>query len=160
MKVTIRPLKDGDEKVSYKWRNDPEIWLMTGSRPNIEVTEQVEYEWLQKVLTQKDSLRYAICVGDKNEYVGNVQITNITEESGEFHIFIGNKYYWGKGVGATATRLMIDEGFKKGLKQIYLYVRLDNVAAIKVYEKCGMSVISQDGEQLKMIAENDKESKQ
>ena len=37
-KVLIRPLEVSDALTSYKWRNDPEIWKYTGSRPDMEIT--------------------------------------------------------------------------------------------------------------------------
>lgn len=91
MKIIIRELEVDDAKISWKWRNDPEVWRLTGRKWNNHVTYEIEKEWIKKVKEEKNSLRFAICVGEENEYVGNVQLTNIEEESAIFHIFIGNK---------------------------------------------------------------------
>lgn len=48
--VYIRPLELKDALVSYKWRNNPRIWRLTGSRPNTFVTPEIETEWLKHVL--------------------------------------------------------------------------------------------------------------
>lgn len=142
-KVLIRPLEQHDYIVSWRWRNDEEIWEHTGKRPNMPITAETEKEWIQKVLKQKNSRRFAITVEDK--YVGNIQLTNITSETAEFHIFIGDKDYWGKSVGFSATQQIIR--FAKNtlkLKQIYLYVKNNNKRAIKLYQKCGFVQVSDE----------------
>lgn len=147
-KVLIRPLKEEDAFISYKWRNDPDIWLFTGNKPNVLVTPKIEIEWIKKAIKEKDSARFAITVDD--EYIGNIQITNITSsEQGEYHIFIGEKKYWGKGIGTLATYQIIryaKEILK--LKLLYLYVNPLNIGAIRLYEKCGFKKIS---DEIKMI---------
>ena len=146
-KILIRPLEHNDSEISWKWRNDEEVWKYTGSRPNISVTPEIEREWINKVLNQTSSRRFAITVDDK--YVGNIQLTNITSENAEYHIFIGDKDYWGKGIGLSATQQIIR--FAKNvlkLKQIYLYVKKENENAVKLYQRCGFVQVSND---IKMI---------
>ena len=87
MKILIRPLKIEDAEISFKWRNDPEIWKYTGSRPTTEITKEIEFNWLKKSLKDQTKARFAILADDV--YVGNVQLTDIIlNESAEFHIFI------------------------------------------------------------------------
>jgi RimJ/RimL family protein N-acetyltransferase/glycosyltransferase involved in cell wall biosynthesis len=146
-KILIRPLEQNDSEISWKWRNDEEVWKYTGSRPNISVTPEIERDWINKVLNQTNSRRFAITVDDK--YVGNIQLTNITSENAEYHIFIGDKDYWGKGIGFSATQQIIR--FAKNvlkLKQVYLYVQKDNENAVKLYQRCGFVQVSND---IKMI---------
>jgi RimJ/RimL family protein N-acetyltransferase len=152
MEVTIRPLKENDAKISYLWRNDAEIWKYTGSKPTQPITYEIEKEWIQKVLKREDEIRFAICVGDNNEYVGNVQLTNITKTDAEFHIFVGNKKFHNKGIGTKATDLILNYSHKVlQLKTVYLFVNKENVTAIKSYKKCGFYEIERNKEQLKLI---------
>ena len=152
-KIFIRPLEEKDAVISWKWRNDPDVWKFTGSRPNIIVTPEIEIDWIQNVLSKLNSKRFAIIV-DK-VYVGNIQLTNITELDAEYHIFIGDKSYWGKGIATKATDLLIDYAFTKlKLKLIYLFVKSDNIAAVKVYEKNGFSVKEKIDNSFKMIIKN------
>ena len=146
-KILIRPLEHNDSEISWKWRNDEEVWKYTGSRPNISVTPEIEREWFNKVLNQTSSRRFAITVDDK--YVGNIQLTNITSENAEYHIFIGEKDYWGKGIGLSATQQIIRFAkYVLKLKQIYLYVKKENENAVKLYQRCGFVQVSND---IKMI---------
>lgn len=149
-KIVIRPLQHNDHRTSWRWRNDPAIWEYTGSRPDVLVDEETERTWIEQVLAQTDSMRYAICDATTDEYIGNVQITHIKDGSGEFHIFIGNKDYWGKGVGSQATMLMLQEAFAAGLLMIYLYVHPQNKPAIAIYERCGFVTTYADDSSIRM----------
>ena len=138
MDIYIRPLKKEDALTSFRWRNNPDIWKFTGSKPDKIITPEIELKWIQKVLKEEDSKRFAICLKENNKYIGNIQLTNIRNQTAEFHIFIGEQEFWGKGIGTKATKLILKYGFEKlNLKQIYLYVSPKNIAAIKSYEKCG-----------------------
>lgn len=142
--VLIRPLVESDALLSWKWRNDSELWQFTGTRPDQFITFQIEKEWIEKVLSDNTSRRFAILADD--EYVGNIQLTNIEEnKTAEYHIFIGNKNYWGKGIASLATKQIIRYATKVlHLEELYLRVNPDNVAAIKVYEKCNFKKINED----------------
>ena len=151
MDVTIRSLVQNDAKISYLWRCDPEIWKYTGFKPMRPITYEIEKEWIKKVLKRKDEIRFAICVGNKNEYVGNVQLTNITETCAQFHIFVGKKELHNKGIGAKATNLILNYSKKiLKLKMVYLFVNKNNIAAIKSYKKCGFCEIEKYRKQLKL----------
>ena len=154
MDVIIRKLTLNDANVSWKWRNDPEVWRLTGREWNNIVTEEIEKEWIRKVLKDKSSIRFAICVGKNEEYIGNVQLTDLKEETAIFHIFIGDKAYWGKGIGFYATKLIIEYAKDKlKLKKIYLTVKKNNIAAIKTYIKNGFSIYLEKDDKYEMICE-------
>lgn len=140
-KILIRPLEQNDSEVSWKWRNDEEVWKYTGSRPNISVTPEIEREWINKVLNQTNSRRFAI-IAD-GIYIGNIQLTNVTEIDAEYHIFIGDKKFWGKGIANLATQKILTFAVKElKLKCVYLFVNPNNSVAIKLYEKIGFKKVS------------------
>ena len=143
-KVLIRPLRFEDAFISWKWRNDPKVWEHTGSKPNILVTEEIEKQWILEKLEERNSVRFAIEVDDI--YVGNIQLTNIIEKkTAEYHIFIGDKSYWGKGVATLATAQIIRFAKTvKNLQSLYLSVKPENNAAIRVYEKSGFIKVNDD----------------
>ena len=138
MKVTLRPLVESDALISWAWRNDPSLWIYTGSSPERSITHEDELNWIRAVLLRKNESRFAICVGDVEQYVGNVKLTNITLLDSEFHIFIGDKSMHGLGVGYMATTLLLKHAKSiMRLAEVYLYVHKKNLPAIKIYEKCG-----------------------
>ena len=148
--IYIRSLKREDALTSYKWRNNPLIWELTGSKPDIEITKEIELSWIDKILKRKNEKRFAICIEKTNQYIGNVQLTNIQNKKAEFHIFIGETKFWGKNIATIATNKVLnfaDNDLK--LKEVYLWVKKENIAAIRVYEKCGFIGSEEEG-RLKM----------
>ena len=122
-----------------------------GSRPDREITPAIETTWLEEVLKRTNEKRCAICIESDDRYVGNVQLTHIESSEAEFHIFIGDTDYWGKGICKLATREMVEIGFDHlNLDSIYLNVRLDNIAAFKAYESVGFVEESVADDFLKM----------
>ena len=151
MDLILRKLKEEDAKKSYLWRLDDEIWKFTISRPPKKITYEIEKKWIQTVLRKNDERRFAICVGEKMEYIGNVQLTNIDKSSAEFHIFIGKKENHNIGLGTKATKLILDYATKElKLNIIYLYVNKNNIAAIKSYKKCGFYEVEKNEKIIKL----------
>lgn len=143
-KVLIRPLRIEDAKTSFGWRNNPAIWKYTGNKPDIYITEEIETRWLQEKLLDKNSVRFAVLVDDI--YVGNIQLTNIIEkQSAEFHIFIGETDFWGKGFAQSASLQLIRYAKSiLNIKEIYLFVKPENVFAIRAYEKVGFEKVTDE----------------
>lgn len=139
--IYIRPLELADASTSYKWRNDSQIWTYTDFKPSSYITEEVEKAWLREKLAQADERRFAICVEGLDTYIGNIQLLKITNQCAELHLFIGNRLYWGKGVGYQATLLTVKYGFEKlYLDNIYLDVHPANIPALALYEKAGFEI--------------------
>ncbi len=148
--VYIRPLNVDDALTSYIWRNDSEVWLHTGSKPDKVITPEIEKNWIQNILKDNTCKRFAI-IADNN-YIGNIQLTKITEVDAEYHIFIGNKDWWGKKVSHLATFQLLN--FAKEhlrLKKIYLSVRKQNLFAIKTYLKSSFKIITENEEWINMV---------
>lgn len=136
--VYIRPLVLSDAQISFRWRNNPEVWEFTGSRPNKYITPEIETEWLKNTFQRDNERRFAICLKRNDQYIGNVQLTDIFNNKAQFHIFIGEPDFWGKGIATQATNLIIHYGFSElGLDEIYLEVNAANLSAIAVYKKIG-----------------------
>lgn len=152
MRVSIRPLTVEDAMTSYKWRNDPEIWKFTGNKPDHLISYEDEFQWIKEILCRNNEKRFAI-VAD-GHYVGNIQLTEMHGEEAKYHIFIGEKKFWGKGVGSEATKLIISYAFEQlKLKVIKLRVRIEHERAITFYRKIGFYELSRDEEFLTMVIE-------
>jgi RimJ/RimL family protein N-acetyltransferase len=139
--VYIRPLEPRDALTSYKWRNDPEVWKFTGGKPDRIITADIEKEWIAKVLKNENEKRFAICTTDSNQYIGNIQLTNIGEGKAQYHIFIGEKAYWGKGLAKGASQQILRLAFDElQIESVYLEVNPDNASAVKLYTKMGFKI--------------------
>ena len=148
--VYIRPLGYDDARTSYKWRNDPDIWKLTGSRPDREIKLEDEQTWIKKVIADETCRRIAIIADEV--YVGNIYLTGIHDSTAEYHVFIGDKNYWGKGIASAASEQIIGFGRSElHLKSIFLKVHKENNAAIHVYKKMGFVVQNTEGKFIVMV---------
>ena len=143
MIVTIRPLQENDAYTSVKWRNDPEVFKYTGNTYDHEITIESELEWICKVICNQNEHRCAILVD--GVYVGNIYLTDIDGASAHYHIFIGNKNYWGKGVAKRASQLILHYAFDQlMLQSVLLRVQKGNYAAVKLYKSLGFKEVHSD----------------
>jgi len=149
--IYLRPLILEDAKTSYKWRNNPEIWKYTFFNPSAPITLEVETAWLEKILNRTDQKRFAICLTESGKYIGNIQLIDIVDREAEFHLFIGEQDYWGKGIGEKATKHILDYGFfTLNLSTMRLDVSIKNEAAIKIYTRQGFVEAKREGDYLLM----------
>lgn len=89
----------------------------------------------------KNAIFFGIYLNKLNKLIGYSVIGDIKNKQGEFGIIIGEKDYWGKGVGAEATKLMVDYSFNQiGLERIYLTTSEYNKNAIRLYKKFGFEI--------------------
>jgi RimJ/RimL family protein N-acetyltransferase len=153
MQVTIRPLEEKDAYTSVKWRNDHEVFKYTGNTYTSEITIESELNWIRNVIANNEAgTEYRCAIEVDGEYVGNIYLTHLTTGIGHYHIFIGNKDYWGKGIAKEASRLIISDGFDRlGLRGIELSVRPENVTAYNLYKKLGFVEFGKTEEYIKMI---------
>lgn len=143
MNVTIRPLQESDAYTSVKWRNDPEVFKYTGNTYSREITIDNELEWIRKVISNPDDYRCAILAD--GVYVGNIYLTGINGGEADYHIFIGDRSYWGKGISKLASEEIIKYGFTQiHLNCIKLRVRVANKRAYYLYQTLGFIEVDSD----------------
>ncbi|EEF88221.1 GNAT family N-acetyltransferase [Bacteroides cellulosilyticus] len=154
MEISIRPLRVEDAYTSVKWRNDPEVFKYTGNTYNREITIQDELLWVKKVIQDEDGYRCAILAD--NQYVGNIYLTNICNDSAVYHIFLGERSVWGKGVAKQASRLILRYAFDSlDLNLVELRVKMKNERAIELYKRIGFQEHSRDEEWIHMTITKD-----
>jgi len=124
------------------WLNDKEV-------NHYLETRVATREDLEKYIEEKNKSDEALFLGifsiDTDEHIGNIKLEPIDFEKkqGTIGILIGNKKYWGKGVGTEATKLLVDYAFRElSLEEVNLGVILENKAAIRVYEKVGFEIVN------------------
>lgn len=143
MEVRLRPLVIEDAYTSYVWRNDKEVFAHTGTIYTNEITLDMELEWIKKVINNKNEYRCAILAD--GEYVGNIYLTDIDSQKAIYHIFIGRKDLYGKGIASKASELILNHAKEAlHLKFVELSVRKENKVAIHLYRKLGFKKIEED----------------
>jgi [ribosomal protein S5]-alanine N-acetyltransferase len=141
--VYLRPLERTDLSDIYLgWLNDPEVtrYTETGTFPT---TAQDLERFHNEVTGSKSQVILAIIHTQSGRHIGNVKLGPIhwVYRSATFGILIGDKKFWGKGIGVEATRLMVEYGFYRlNLHRIDLGVYAEHESAVHAYERVGFKV--------------------
>ena len=138
--VYLRPLERADLNDRYLgWLNDPEVtrYMESGTFPT--TLEDLE-GFYKEVTSSQNQVILAIVDAKSDQHIGNVKLGPIhwIHRQGTFGILIGDKKFWGKGIGLEATRLMVEYGFNRlNLRRIDLGVFAEHESAVRCYEKAG-----------------------
>lgn len=139
-KVYLRALERDDIPRMQKWVNDPDI------RRNLlftcPVSLDAEKAWYESQLAEQDSRVYGIAEAESHAHIGNIGLHDIDwiNRKAEAGILIGEKDFWGRGLGTDAMNAMLSHAFfTLNLHRVYLSVFAFNSRAVRSYEKCGFT---------------------
>ncbi|OGD71826.1 hypothetical protein A3D09_01530 [Candidatus Collierbacteria bacterium RIFCSPHIGHO2_02_FULL_49_10] len=141
-RIYFRKLTESDATPEYAaWLNDPEVNLFLETR-------KATVEELKIYIGSQNRNKNCVFLGvfdrTNDKHVGNVRLEPVDWEKkrATLGIVIGNKEYWGKGIGTEATKLAVDYAFQKlGLDEVELGVISENVRARKTFEKAGFKLV-------------------
>jgi RimJ/RimL family protein N-acetyltransferase len=132
----IRDLNHEDVPTLMDWDNDPDLFALTGKKFHQDITE---HDWWDNLIRDRTRLMFAI-VDDCGRLIGDVEILQILwrAREAEVRISIGDKSFWNRGFGTEALNEALYAAFHfLSLDRVYLRVRVDNLRAIKSYQKAG-----------------------
>jgi len=138
--ITFRALESEDCQTFYAWANDREVTQFSLSSYAYPQSKADISSWLASINQNTKTISFAICCQQTGSLIGYAGIAAIStlNRCGEFFILIGDKNYWGKGIGTEATQLITEYAFKTiGLHRVELTAYATNPAAIRAYEKAG-----------------------
>lgn len=125
---------------SWQWLNDEEIRYLIQA-PLISKEEQLA--WFNQLENNPNYFIKGILY--KQQIIGVVGLKKIdlANKTAEYFGYIGEKEYWGKGLGKEMIDYIKDYAKKElNLDSIYLKVISDNTRAIRAYEKSGFQAIT------------------
>ena len=139
--VRLRGIEKEDLPLFVNWLNDPDVrrYLSLYS-PLSNAQEEKWFEDLASHCLAEQPLMIETLDEGTWRPLGNISFLNVDQQSrnAELGIFIGEKGFWGKGIGTKAIALMLDYGFMTlNLHRIYLRVFYPNQRGIHCYEKLG-----------------------
>jgi len=141
--IRLAPLQPAHVAHFYTWLQDPEVIEYSLSVfQSMKTTQQID-QWFAATLRQANSLNLGIYLAETNELIGYAGLSGIstTNCSGEYFIFIGEKAWWGRGVGTAVTKQIVHLGFANHqLNRIMLTVSELNTGGLKAYAKAGFVV--------------------
>jgi RimJ/RimL family protein N-acetyltransferase len=125
-----------------RWYRDPEVARLTRYQTRQMTQAEVERFFDARMLAP-DALAYSIVELASDRLIGFTTFSALDGDNGSvmFHITIGERDAWGRGLGTEATQLMLQLAFERlGLHRVGLAVFSYNTRAIRAYEKAGFRI--------------------
>ena len=139
--IHLKPITLNEVNNTYlSWLQDDEV--MQGLATSGYTLENLK-SYVSGRINKPGIAFFAIWSNDTNEHIGNIklELQDAAAKVSDIGLLIGNKNYWGKGVGMEACKLALSYGFEEmALRKIYLAVYENNPVAKKIYEKLGFKL--------------------
>ncbi len=135
--MIIRRLEERDLSIRVSWMNNPKIY--TSMHFAIPVTLENTIQWFENNKGKDSRTDVVFEDAETGELLAMGGLTGINRDANkaELYIFVNPDLHRG-GIGTIATKLLCKYGFERlNLDKIYLETNENNVAAQKVYFKCG-----------------------
>ena len=136
--VTLRPLEYDDIDTLYAWNTNIELEMLAGWGPKRSRTAYRQRYERRIANPEADEYMFGIEVDER--LVGYVQLAEIDREQRRamVGIVIGEKDIWGRGIGSTALRILLDFSYTViGLERITAEVYGFNTRSLRLMEHVG-----------------------
>ncbi len=136
--MEIRTLKLDDVSEDYvSWFSDKDVIKYSDNQYKI-FSLDGQRDYVKNCLNDKNILLFGIFVD--NKHIGNIILNGIVSvhKRAEVSYLIGDKYYWGKGIGKSAVARVISLA-KQDLKlnKLFAGVAKNNIVSRKILENNG-----------------------
>ena len=139
-RILLRPWRDSDAEVLYKYASDPDVGPRAGWPPHKSVEESLE---IIRTLFHNDTT-WAIILKETDEPIGAIGYgpscdCKLPARDGEPIVgYWVAKPYWNKGICTEALKLMLDHiKANADIPSLISGHFVDNPASGRVMEKCG-----------------------
>jgi len=138
--IRLRPLEKRDIELKVRWYNDPAVnkTLILNEELELEKSQ----EWFDKAV-QDDSRRDLVIETKDGKPIGLTGLREIDQLHGTAECFcvIGDKSFWGKGIGTQVHSMLINWAFDElNLHKIWAVVYTNNAAVLRLVEKLGFEI--------------------
>jgi RimJ/RimL family protein N-acetyltransferase len=140
--VLLRRPQPDDLPAVRRWYSDAEIARLTRYQTRPMSEPEIDMFFRGRLLAP-DALAYTIAELPTERQVGFTTFSGLDPDNGSvtYHVTIGERDAWGRGLGTETTELMLDHAFARlGLHRVGLTVFAFNERAIRAYEKAGFRV--------------------
>lgn len=144
-RIRLSDFKELDSLKDYKkWLSDEEVFKHLSSETPKSSLDQIK-KYI-KLHNNSNSLFKPVLYKENNKHIGNLKIYNFLKneqfKSAEYSRFIGDKSYWGMGLGFEMGMLALDYCFNNlKLDCVEAGCSAENIAAIKSNKKLGLKEI-------------------
>jgi len=152
-KISLRALEPSDVELLYQWENDPEIWKISQTLiPYSKYTLKQFIDSAQEDIFSAKQVRFMINLLHTKQTVGILDIFDIDfiNSRAGMGILI-DKDYRNQEIGTEAVLMALTYLFDTlHFHQIYCNVLNNNSISMKLFEKCGFSVVGIKKDWVKM----------
>lgn len=151
--VVLRPLADEHLPLLYRWNSDPEVlyWSEDDDYPEGHSREMVE-----RIYGSVSKNALCFLVEANGEPVGECWLQKVTRadvlaqypagcDVRRIDMMIGEKAWWGKGVGTTMVRMLREYAFAgENADVLHCFCRDYNERSVRLWQKLGFSLCQND----------------
>ena len=143
-RVVLRDKSVGDIEADYVWRRDPELARLDGTEPlQMSLPDYRRLVRGELRSRNRESRRFGIETRD-GRYIGTCMYYDVDERrsEAELGIMIGDREYWGSGLGTDAVSTLLDYVFTStGLGRVFLHTLSWNSRARRCFSKAGFAEV-------------------
>ena len=147
-RLLFRELVPTDDIAMFELDADPEVCRYLGVKPvkTLSETQSIIQNINQQYLDNGIG-RWAVILKETNEFIGWAGLKYIKKLNGyENNYDLGYRFmkrFWRKGYGYESAKAFVDFGFNElKLERITAYADVNNIASIKILEKCGLHYVN------------------
>jgi len=146
--ITLRPMTEKDWDILLKWNSDPEVlYFSVGDRVDAYNLEQV-----QQIYRSVSQNAFCFIIEFDGQPIGEcwLQQMNLERTLGKYpgldcrriDLMIGEKRFWGRGIGNKVICMLTEFGFLKEEADIIFGCDIAdyNIASLKVFQKAGFEI--------------------
>ena len=138
--IELRPLEPTDLDTLYNWENDSALWVVSDTVAPYSRASLWQYleNYTGDIFAQRQ-LRLMITLAGDGTPVGTIDFLNFDplNNRAELGLFIAAEHR-GQGLGRQALELLTAYAREHlGLRQLYVFIALDNTVCLKMFEDYG-----------------------
>lgn len=135
-KVTLVPFDIACLEKSWRWLSDREIAELTMTPA---FTREEQWQFFASLPKRDDYLIWGVSLGDIG-VIGAAGLKNHRGRLAEYWGYIGEREYWGKGIGRHMIAAVEGKARTLGFSELDLKVGAGNKRAISLYRKVGFVI--------------------
>lgn len=143
IEVALGPPDDEEKaaKAATRWFADNRVRLYMGRI--YPVSESEERDWFRQQAGADDTMQWCIYVDDFLIGMAGLSEINYSHSRAQFGIIIGERDYWGRGIGPVAGLAVLEYAFNNlspgGLHKVITQAMTENQRSIRALQKMGFA---------------------
>lgn len=138
--VSLRPLRESDCELLFRWRNDP--WIVSLGSLNRRVSADEHNAWFERAIVGNDIRVFIIQTDDED--IGQIRFVRGQDSCWEVSIYL-MKDHTGRGYGVEAIRAACNAFAQKDPTAIFVaHTLADNTASQSAFRKAGFGTTNDE----------------